>query len=368
MRIALSEMVVEGIKTNIPLHQELMLDATFMRGGTSIHYLEEKLAQAQALSRSLASLLELVLLGSRRRAVEALVATRCSTSRRAVRRSVATPTPAPPHETPMFGEPGVPPPPRLAARRASRRCSPTRPTCHAALGARWSRRRGTRRCPRTRSSRGRRRGLGAPARSRSSSPMRDRARLLDRAELARAARSGAQRDPPRPGLAFGTGTHPTTRLCLRWLARRSVRGGGARARLRLRLRHPRDRGGEARRARASTASTSIRRPCDATRANAQANGVAVELRRARRLRARPRIASSSPTSSPKPLILLAPLLAARARAGGALALSGILRGRPTRCARPTRRGSISQVADERRRLDPHVGTRPARWPHGMIWR
>src|SRR5512145_761895 len=45
MRIALSEMIVEGILTNLPLHQELMLDSAFARGGTSIHYLEEKLAQ-----------------------------------------------------------------------------------------------------------------------------------------------------------------------------------------------------------------------------------------------------------------------------------------------------------------------------------
>ena len=45
MRIALSEMVVEGIKTNIPLHQELLLDEKFLRGGTSIHYLEERLAK-----------------------------------------------------------------------------------------------------------------------------------------------------------------------------------------------------------------------------------------------------------------------------------------------------------------------------------
>ena len=44
MRVALSEMVVEGIKTNIPLHQELLVDARFVRGGTSIHYLEKKLA------------------------------------------------------------------------------------------------------------------------------------------------------------------------------------------------------------------------------------------------------------------------------------------------------------------------------------
>jgi acetyl-CoA carboxylase biotin carboxylase subunit len=43
MRIALSEMVVEGIKTNIPLHVELMNDAAFHQGGISIHYLENKL-------------------------------------------------------------------------------------------------------------------------------------------------------------------------------------------------------------------------------------------------------------------------------------------------------------------------------------
>ena len=43
MRIALSEMVVDGIKTNIPLHQDLCLDAAFRMGGTDIHYLEKKL-------------------------------------------------------------------------------------------------------------------------------------------------------------------------------------------------------------------------------------------------------------------------------------------------------------------------------------
>jgi acetyl-CoA carboxylase, biotin carboxylase subunit len=45
MRIALSEMVVEGIKTNVPLHQELMFDSRFGEGGTSIHYLEHRLAE-----------------------------------------------------------------------------------------------------------------------------------------------------------------------------------------------------------------------------------------------------------------------------------------------------------------------------------
>src|SRR2546423_454948 len=45
MRIALSEMVVEGIQTNIPLHRELLNDTRFLRGGVSIHYLEQRLAQ-----------------------------------------------------------------------------------------------------------------------------------------------------------------------------------------------------------------------------------------------------------------------------------------------------------------------------------
>ena len=49
MRIALSEMVIEGIHTNIPLHQELMNDAAFVRGGMSIHYLEEKMAALKSI-------------------------------------------------------------------------------------------------------------------------------------------------------------------------------------------------------------------------------------------------------------------------------------------------------------------------------
>ncbi|EJL7978482.1 acetyl-CoA carboxylase biotin carboxylase subunit [Vibrio cholerae] len=43
MRNALNEMIVEGIKTNIPLQQAIMADENFQKGGTNIHYLEKKL-------------------------------------------------------------------------------------------------------------------------------------------------------------------------------------------------------------------------------------------------------------------------------------------------------------------------------------
>jgi len=43
MRQALDEIVVEGIKTNIPLQKEIMRDENFALGGTNIHYLHKKL-------------------------------------------------------------------------------------------------------------------------------------------------------------------------------------------------------------------------------------------------------------------------------------------------------------------------------------
>ena len=43
MRIALSEMVINGIKTNIPLHLDLLSDLSFLNAGVSIHFLEQKL-------------------------------------------------------------------------------------------------------------------------------------------------------------------------------------------------------------------------------------------------------------------------------------------------------------------------------------
>ena len=43
MEHALSETIIEGIKTNIPLHEQIMADENFRKGGTNIHYLEKKL-------------------------------------------------------------------------------------------------------------------------------------------------------------------------------------------------------------------------------------------------------------------------------------------------------------------------------------
>ena len=44
MRTALSEIVIDGISTNVPLHERLCRDSAFLAGGTNIHYLEAKLA------------------------------------------------------------------------------------------------------------------------------------------------------------------------------------------------------------------------------------------------------------------------------------------------------------------------------------
>ncbi len=43
MRVALDEIVLRGVVTNIPLHQRLMQDSSFRQGGTNIHYLEKLL-------------------------------------------------------------------------------------------------------------------------------------------------------------------------------------------------------------------------------------------------------------------------------------------------------------------------------------
>ncbi|HEU0277019.1 MAG TPA: acetyl-CoA carboxylase biotin carboxylase subunit [Rhodanobacteraceae bacterium] len=45
MRLALSETIIEGIKTNIPLHQRIMADSGFKHGGRNIHYLEKRIRE-----------------------------------------------------------------------------------------------------------------------------------------------------------------------------------------------------------------------------------------------------------------------------------------------------------------------------------
>ena len=45
MCAALEEMVINGIKTNIPLHQEILNNEDFIKGGTNIHFLEKLLEQ-----------------------------------------------------------------------------------------------------------------------------------------------------------------------------------------------------------------------------------------------------------------------------------------------------------------------------------
>jgi acetyl-CoA carboxylase biotin carboxylase subunit len=45
MRMAIDEMVLNGIKTNIPLHKWVLADSGFAKGGFNIHYLEKRLAE-----------------------------------------------------------------------------------------------------------------------------------------------------------------------------------------------------------------------------------------------------------------------------------------------------------------------------------
>ena len=53
MRVALSELVVDGIKTNIPLQQRILADGGFQQGGQNIHYLEKRMAERKEKSLSI---------------------------------------------------------------------------------------------------------------------------------------------------------------------------------------------------------------------------------------------------------------------------------------------------------------------------
>ncbi|MEQ1513859.1 MAG: acetyl-CoA carboxylase biotin carboxylase subunit [Lysobacteraceae bacterium] len=53
MKVALSEMVVDGIKTNIALQQRILADVGFQTGGQNIHYLEKRLAERKEKTLSI---------------------------------------------------------------------------------------------------------------------------------------------------------------------------------------------------------------------------------------------------------------------------------------------------------------------------
>ena len=124
-----------------------------------------------------------------------------------------------------------------------------------------------------------------------------------------------------PGLAFGTGSHPTTRLCLEWLCDKVGHGntvldyGCGSGILAL---------AAARLGAGDVLGVDIDdRALEAAADNAARNGVALRLAH-----------SNAPLTEPfdivvaniltNPLCLMAPLLAARVRPGGRLALSGVL--------------------------------------------
>ena len=124
-----------------------------------------------------------------------------------------------------------------------------------------------------------------------------------------------------PGMAFGTGSHPTTRLCLEWLAE-SIRGGesvldygcgsGILGIAALKLGAGRTVGADV-----------DERALEAAVANAAANGAPLQVVSSRRsLTDCFDIVVANILTNP--LCLLAPLLAGRVAAGGALILSGIL--------------------------------------------
>jgi ribosomal protein L11 methyltransferase len=123
-----------------------------------------------------------------------------------------------------------------------------------------------------------------------------------------------------PGLAFGTGTHPTTRMCLRWIAREPMRG--------QRVLDYGCGSGILAIAAAKFGATSVDAvdidpaAVEAAQANAVANGVHVTTGLPETATGRYRSVLANILATP--LKMLAPLLCAHVAPGGALVLAGIL--------------------------------------------
>lgn len=123
-----------------------------------------------------------------------------------------------------------------------------------------------------------------------------------------------------PGLAFGTGTHPTTRMCLRWIAKHGVHGqrvldyGCGSGILAI---------GAAKYGAVTIDAVDIDESAvTSTLLNAQANGVRLQAGLPEQATGQYQTVLANILASP--LKVLAPLLCARVAAGGSLVLAGIL--------------------------------------------
>jgi ribosomal protein L11 methyltransferase len=123
-----------------------------------------------------------------------------------------------------------------------------------------------------------------------------------------------------PGLAFGTGTHPTTRMCLRWIARQPMHG--------QRVLDYGCGSGILAIAAALFGATSVDAvdidpaAVEAAQANAAANGVQISTGLPELARGRYRSVLANILATP--LKMLAPLLCAHVAPAGSLVLAGIL--------------------------------------------